>query len=143
MKYNLFKTAKKTAKENNLIEAVSRYYDGNNLFYDFSLFEELKMSDDEKQAIISDTMEHHAISWYSQPLPTICNLDRFTGFYGQITTAAHRVYKSDGRRIMVIIEIIAVNLEKQSRRDVWSEYKTEATYTAKRSGFIGEDYEIA
>ena len=44
MKYNLFKTAKKTAKENNLTAAVSKYHSGDYLYYDLSLLDNIGMN---------------------------------------------------------------------------------------------------
>lgn len=143
MKYRLFKTAGKTARENNLIIAKSRYYGGNDLYYDFALFDNLDICEAEKDAIKADLMEHHAITWYEQPMPTICQLDRFTGYYGQIATAPHRVYKQDGKRTMIIIEVTAICLEKQSRHDVWSDYKIVQKYNTRTVGTIEADYEIA
>ena len=143
MKYSLYKTAKKTAKENNLIPAVSKYYGGNDLFYDFSILDNAGLKEEEKAAIIAETMQHHAVSWYDQPLPLILKVDNFTYYCGQIKTAPHRVFKADGRRLMVIIEITAAQIEKQTRHDIWSELKTVETFTAKTAGHIDEDYEIA
>lgn len=143
MKYTLYKTAKKTAKENNLIPAVSKYYSGTDLFYDFSILDDTGLQPDEKDAIIAETMNHHAVSWYEQPLPLLMSTDNFTHYAGQIRTAPHRVYKKDGRRVMVIIEITAAKIEKQCRRDIWSEYQTTETYTARTAGHIDTiDYEI-
>lgn len=143
MKYNLFKTAKKTAKENNLTLAVSKYHTGDYLYYDLSLLDSLGLDPTDLETLKADIMNYHAVSWYDQPLPTICALNRFSGLCGQIKTAAHRVYRADGKRIMVIVEIIAAHIEKQSRRDIWSDYKIEATYEGKTAGYIEEDYEIA
>ena len=143
MKYNLYKTAKKTAKENNLTAAVSKYHAGDYLYYDLSLLDSLGLDPADLDALKADVMNYHAVSWYDQPLPTLCALDRFSGLYGQIKTAAHRVYRADGKRIMVIVEIIAAHIEKQSRKDVWSEYKTTAVYEGKTAGHIEEDYELA
>ena len=57
--YNLFKTAKKTARENNLTAAVSHYTATNNLYYDFSLLDTIQgLSADDREAIEKDTMNH-------------------------------------------------------------------------------------
>lgn len=129
--YNLFKTAKKTAKENGLTTAVSRYTATDNLYYDFSLLDTIQgLSADDREAIEADTMNHHAVSWYSQPMPTIILQDNFTHFIGQIQTAPHRIYKKDGRRIMVIIEITGVKIEKQRRTSVYNEFSTAEIYEA-------------
>ena len=143
MRYNLYKTAKKTAKVNGLTAAVSKYHTGDYLYYDLSLLDSLGLDPADLEALKADIMNYHAVSWYDQPLPTMCALDRFSGLYGQIKTAAHRVYRADGRRIMVIVEIIAAHIEKQSRRDVWSEYKMQEVYEGKVSGYIDGDYELA
>jgi hypothetical protein len=143
MKYRLFATKNKTAKENNLTPAKSKYYSGSDLFYDFSILDSLNINPADLDTIKADFMNHHAVSWYDQPLPLLLTTNNFTVYCGEIRTAAHRVYKSNGKRLMIIIEITAAKIEKQCRRDIWSEYKTEATYTARTHSNIEGDYEIA
>lgn len=128
--YKLAKTKEKIARDNNLTPAQSIHYTGNDLFYDFSLFDQIDMPGDEKEAAKRDLMEHHSLTWFNQPLPTLAMIDRFNHVVGQIKTAPHRVYKNDGSRLMVIIEITGINLQKQERHTIWDEFKTARTYEA-------------
>ena len=120
--YKLFPTKKKLARENNLTPAVSRYYDKDDLFYDFALLDEMVYQEDVKEMLKADLMEHHAVSWFEQPLPAMVQYDKFTRYDADFRTAPHRVYKADGRRVAVIIEITGVRIRKWTTHDIWSEY---------------------
>ena len=143
MKYNLYATKNKTVKENNLTPAKSKYYYEDYLFYDFAILDSLNINPAELEMIKNEIMEHHAVAWYEQPLPLFLTIDRHYGIYGDIRTAAHRVFKKNGKRQMVIIEITAAHIERQFHRDYWSEPTTEETYTARTHSTIESDYEIA
>lgn len=142
--YKLCKTKGKIARENHLTGAVSRYYSRDDLFYDFSLLDDISFDDPvEREMLQKDLMEHHAVSWFEQPLPTILKRDNFTYYAGLFRTAVHRVYNNaSGKRICVIVEVTAMQIERQTRKDVWSELQTERIYEA--SNYNSEvDYEVA
>ncbi len=138
--YKLAKTKGKFAKLNNLTPAESKYYSGNDLYYDFSLLDNIKFIDDDREIITKDFMEHHAVAWFEQPLPTIYPYGKWIDYTGQIRTAPHRVYKADGKRMCVVIEITGIKIERRTRKDVWSEYDiVEAVYEAKNGNY---EYDI-
>lgn len=143
--YQLAKTRQAMAKRNELVEAKSRYYSSNDLFYDFSLLDTIKWDGEIKEIVENDLMEHHAVSWYQRPMPTIIIYDRFTHFVGQVETAVHRVFKADGKRMMVIIEVTGFHIERQRRSNVYQKYlETDRVYEAN-SHNVGYDidfYEI-
>lgn len=142
--YRLSKTKTKIARENGLVPAESRYYSGNDLYYDFSLLDSIVFDDPTESEILKrDLMEHHAVSWFQQPLPTILKRDNFTYFTGQFQTVVHRIYnKVSGKRICVIVEVTGIRMERQTRNDVWSELKTEQIYEAESRNYDA-DYEVA
>ena len=141
--YKLFATKAKIARENNLTEAKSHYYSGNDLYYDFALFEKLEVPSDVKELIKTELMEHHAVSWFDQPLPVFVEVDRFTRYYGNIRTATHRVYKANGKRVCVIIEVTAIDFQKLERKAVWSKFiESETEYKVSVPNYEC-DYEVA
>lgn len=140
--YKLFKTKKKIAKENNLVPAKK----DPDIFYDFSLLDTINFKEDyEREMLQNDIIHYTEISWYSEPMPTIIIYDNFTCYVGQIRTAYRRIYNKSGKRIMVIVELTKVHIEKQTRPDVWTQImKTEYEYNAEvyRHGDQG-DVEVA
>lgn len=140
--YIMAKTKASIAKRNRLTAAESKYTSGDGIFYDFSLFDEVAFDDGDREQIEKDLMEHHTISWFERPMPTIILPDKFTSFVGQIETVPHRIFRSNGKRICVIIEVTSLKIERQERSDVWSEYKTVRTYEARNFN-TEKDFEVA
>lgn len=140
--YELARTKGQIAKKNQLTLAQSRYTAQDDLYYDFSLLESIQFKDNDREIIEKDLMEHHAVAWFEQPLPTIVIDGRFREYLGQIKTAPHRVYRSDGKRLCVIIEVVGIEINRRERTNVWDDYEEKITYTA--SNYNAEkDYEVA
>ena len=140
--YTIKKTLPATVKANHL-----RASDRDDIYYDVSLLEGISgLSEREKELIITDLIEHHSITWYNQPLP-ICILDgQFASFHGQIDTAYTKVYRSSGKRMMVIITVTAAEVVKSERSSVYQAYYQEThRYNTKSPFHKGEypDVEVA
>lgn len=135
-KYITKKTKKAMATVNNLY-----YSNHNDLYYDLDLFESIGLDQDIKQTIINDMIKHNCFAWYEQPLPGGIIYNDYINYYYDIKTVTHRVWKVDGRRQMVIIEIVAVNIKEYSRQSIYDqEYKeTGVEYDTKNYSY---DYDI-
>lgn len=143
--YELGKTAKTMAKRNGLI--LSPYNSPihqQNVYYDFSLLDNIQFENDyEREVIQDDLMKYHTVSWYQQPLPGGIQYDNFTTYYYHARTVAHKVYNDRlNKRMMVIIELVKIDIDRSSRRDVWSNFETECSYSAENNHAEGRDIEI-
>lgn len=128
--YVLKKTAKATANANNLIQCP--YGMNDYVYYDFSLLDTIQFDYDyEREMLEQDIMKHHSVSWFIQPLPTLIMWNNFTSYHGQVQTNVDRVFKSDGKRIMVIVEVCKLHITRDTRPNVYEQYyTTEREYIA-------------
>ena len=137
--YKLYATAKKTAKVNNLVSSKREA----NVYYDFSLLDKIDFHEDyEREMLENDIIKYTEITWFEQPLPTIIIYDDFTHYTGQVRTSWRRVFNRQGKRIMVIVEITKLHIEKQTRTSVYEHtMKTQYEYNAEvnRYGDQGDE----
>ena len=137
--YKLYPTKKKTAKVNNLRESKREA----DIYYDFSLLDTIIFREDyEREMLENDIIKYTEVTWFEQPLPTIIIHDNWTHYVGQVRTAWRRVFSRTGKRIMVIVEVTGLHIEKQTRPDSWTEYMTtQYEYNAKveRYGDQGDE----
>ena len=57
--------------------------------------------------------------------------DNYTNFIGKVKTAYRRVFKANGKRMMVIVEVTKIEIEKQKRHSIYDRYyETECVYKA-------------
>ena len=137
--YKLYATAKKTAKENNLVSSKREP----NVYYDFSLLDQIKFYEDyEREMLENDIIKYTEITWFEQPLPTIILYDNFTHYTGQVRTAWRRVFNRQGKRIMIIVEVTKLHIEKQTRTSIYEQtMKTQYEYDAEvyRYGNQGDE----
>ena len=119
--YNLFATAKKTAKENNLVQAYGKYTNPN-VYWDLGLLDSLKIPDEEKQMLIDDLIEHNSQSWFEQPLPSLAynNWINYSG--SQFKTHATKIFHTKGKRIMVIVKVIKYHIVKKKKDDYYDNF---------------------
>lgn len=118
--YKLFATAKKTAKENNLIQAYGKYnYSSDYVYWDLSLLNNLNIPDEEKQMLIDDLIHYNSMNWYDQPLPSLAFNDWISYAGSQFKTHATRIFNSKGKRIMVIVKVINYHIEKRKKNDYY------------------------
>lgn len=112
--YKLFKTAKKTAKENGLV------YADNKRIFDFSALDELEIPEDENQA-----MKETALKTVTANFNTAYCIQRFDNFHfidGYIDYSVYRTYDSHGKRLYCIFEAANVHHTSGNRKCVWDEY---------------------
>ena len=85
------------------------------------------------------------MSWFEQPLPVCTFVNNFVHYGGQIRVAQHKIYREDGRRICVIIEVTKIHLERLSRTSVYErEMKVDRVYDADNHHQIPSfDIEVA
>ena len=137
--YKLYATAKKTAKVNNLVPSKREP----NVYYDFSLLDSINFYEDyEREMLENDIITYTEATWFEQPMPTIILYDNFTHYVGQVRTAYRRVFNRQGKRIMVIVEVTKIHIEKQTRPDLWTQtMTTQYSYDAEiyRYGDQGDE----
>lgn len=122
--YKLFKTAKKTAKENGLVVEDGIVSKEKRVF-DFSLLDKINIPDIEKEVI-----QERAIKTVSASSRTAYHQHQFSNFYwcgGHVDYAIHRVYSIDGRRLYCIFQIVRIHHYNANRNTVWEDGKV-STY---------------
>lgn len=115
--YKLFKTAKKTAKENGLVFA------DNQRIFDFSSLDELNIPEEEKQI-----MKEVALKTVTTTFNTAYCIHRFDNFHfidGFIDYSVYRVYDNHGKRLYCIFEVGNIHHTSETRNCVWDEYDYE------------------
>lgn len=118
--YKLFKTARKTAKENGLV------YADNQRIFDFSALEELEIPEEEKQA-----MKEVALKTVTTTFNTAYCIHRFDNFHfidGFIDYSVCKVYDSHGKRLYCIFEAANIHHTAGSRNSVYDEYDNKTIY---------------
>lgn len=130
--YKLFKTAKKTAKENGLVLEDGTYLYKEKRIFDFSLLDKMDMPDIEKEVIRKCAIQ--TVSAGTRSAYHNCKFDNFYWCGGYADYAIHRVYSSDGRRLYCIFQIAKINHFNAHRDNVWedgviSTYDLEDCYT--------------
>lgn len=117
--YNLHKTAKKTATENNLIIADGIYNNKKRLF-DFTLLNDIIISDQEKEVIKADALKNvtaaDKTSFYTKVF------DNFTACNGNVLYYVHRVFSKDGRHLYNIFQLAKVEHITKERKSVYENY---------------------
>lgn len=118
--YKISKTAAKTAKENNLVIADS--YEKEKRLLDFSLLEDLEISDEEKEVIkkyAQSVSVAYKKSFYGE------SFDNFHTCNGTALYKPYKVYNnSTGKRLYVIYRLVAIKHYSSHRQSVYDEYKT-------------------
>ena len=141
--YTIFKTKKKTVKVNNLTESPRA-----DVFYDFSILDELKINNDILSKIKTQLMEYHTAgaSWVNQPLPFSIQNGEFQSYACDIATGFTKVFKATGERLMVIVTVTSASIEKWHRQSIYDRYyEHEQTYKIDSDFSKGEypDVEVA
>lgn len=131
--YKLFKTVKKTAKENNLIVAEDNIATTKTLF-DFSELEKLDIQEWEKDIIKSDALKN--VCSYNKESFYGAEYDKFTSCIGRALFIPHKVFEQkSGKHLYNIMQFVMINhthSERKSIYDLWentnTEYKTLYSY---------------
>jgi hypothetical protein len=132
--YKTFKTKKKTAKENNLIiSPVDDRY-----LYDFSLLDDLLVSDEEKEIIKRQLLKYtssvYDVDFYSG------DIDNFNTFCGKTLFYNHKVYSVDGRFLYRICQLAKIEHCQGKRKSVYDEY--DKTVYQIDSGYSEPSFDI-
>lgn len=138
-KYKLFKTAKKTAKENNLI--LSKDFFNNNVLFDFSLLDTCyNIPDNDKKAIINSALKNvyasNKIDYYGN------ELDNFYNYDGMSLYNAHRVYNTHGQRLYVIMELKNLRHRMNERKSIYENYRCTMIEASSGTCEPLNDYEL-
>lgn len=136
--YKLFKTAKKTAIENNLGFSQNRF--GKNVLVDFSALNEIVISETEKEIIKFDTLKSATDSSYDAFYGA--EIDNFTSCIGHVVLYRHNVYNTQGKRLYVIIQVAKVKHIHLERKNIFSEWEKTVTKYAVKYGEPPEYLEI-
>ena len=122
--YKLFKTVKKTAKENNLIIADNISHKNLKLLFDFSLLDRMNnISMEEKEAIKKKALKNVSPAFLS--LSYMTEFDNFSYCNGKALFYKHRVYTDNGCKylydILQLGKIIHSHYERKSIYDDFQE----------------------
>lgn len=138
--YNLFKTAKKTARENDLTIAENNIATATTLF-DFSELDNMDLPEWEKEVIKTDALK------------TVCAFNR-ESFYGAeyndfiscsgiATFIPHKVYdRASGRHLYNIMQLVSVYNNHTERKSIYDDWKTTKTEYRGLYGEPLDDLEI-
>lgn len=124
IKYNLFKTAKKTAKENNL-----QFVDGNRmtdqkLLFDFSNLDGLDIPDYEKEVIKEECMQHCACG--TSTAFVMYNKDNFETLHVIADFVYNGVFnEKTGKLLYRIFELKKIKYFHGERTTVYNQYFNE------------------
>lgn len=123
--YKLFKTTKKTAKENNLVIAENNLSTITTLF-DFSELENVSnLQEWEKEVIKSDALKnvcsYNNVSFYG------AEYDNFMNCMGRAVYVPHKVYSKEGKHLYNIMQFIGILHTHSERKSVYDEWKNTQT----------------
>ena len=140
--YALYSSKPKTVKVNNLVPAKRE----SGVYFDFSILDNIKFNEPwEREMIEEDIIKFNECCWYSQPMPTIIIHSALVHYTGQVRTAYTRVFRKNGNRMMVIVEVTKIHIERQRYKDHYSLPETEYAYDAESGYRFGDqgDEEVA
>lgn len=137
--YNLFKTVKKTAKENNLVIAENNIATAKTLF-DFSELDNIDIQEWEKEVIKTDALE--CVRAYNKESFYGAEYDTFTSCMGMTVYIPHRIYRKDGKHLYNIMQLVKITHTHSERKSVYSDW--ENTQTEYKSSYTErlDDIEI-
>lgn len=116
--YDLFKTAKKTAKENNLVIAENNLATTTTLF-DFSELDNVDLQDWEKEVIKADALKN--VCSYNKESFYGAEYDNFMSCIGRAVYTPHKVYSKEGKHLYNIMQFIGVVHTHSERKSIYDE----------------------
>ena len=148
--YKLYPNKPKTVRENHLVPAKRE--DG--IYYDFSILDSISFREPwERKMLEDDIIKYTELHWWDSPMPTLitnsstCYFDNpLIDYIGQVRTAFTRVFRQkSGKRMMVIVEVTKLHIERQRSRDWHSTPETEYAYDVETGYRFGDqgDEEVA
>lgn len=137
--YKIFRSASKTAKENNLVIADG-ISGGCKRLFDFSLLEGMEISEREKDIIKECALKYSMVS-NPESLYGKC-FNNFSSCSGRALYYVQRVYSIDGRRLYNIFHLGKIEHKSAMRKSVYEDFIV-TTYQeiSQYTGF--DDIEIA
>lgn len=137
--YKIFKTANKTARENNLVIVNQKFYDNKKKFlFDFSLLEHLELLDREKEGIKKDALKNVTpamrLSFYGK------EVDNFTYFNGKAQYHMQRVYSLEGKLRYYIFSLARIEHHHCERKNIYENYTDVLTNSS--NGYDEPVYDI-
>ena len=140
-KYELFKTASKTATANNLIISEKKTAKDTYRLFDFSELDTLYGVSTEEKEIIKKSALNHVCGafkedYYGKEIDSFIACEGISKFY------CHRVYSESGKLLYRIFQLVVLNHSHMERKDIYSNYNvTKYEMTCGWSTPIN-DYEI-
>lgn len=134
--YKVFKTVKKTAKENNLTIAT----DQKSLF-DFSLLETMNISDREKEYIKAHDVKYISGAFKESFYGT--EFDNFSSCSGKALYHVQKVFSISGKLLYRIFTLAKIEHNTQKRNNVWDNYTITTYRTSNGYEESDKDIEIA
>lgn len=123
--YKLFKTAKKTAKENNLAIAENNLSTTTTLF-DFSELDNINLQDWERELIKADALK--SVCSFSKESFYSGKYNEFESCIGWAVYVTHKVFvKESGKRLYNIMQLVKVFHTHSERNSVYEEWKNAQT----------------
>lgn len=119
--YKLFKTAKKTASENNLIIAERKTSKDTYRLFDFSELDALYVSDEEKEIIKKSALDHVCGAFnddfYGKEIDNFFVIDGVSKFY------CHRIFNESGKLLYRIFQLVALEHKQLKRKSVYEDFQ--------------------
>lgn len=120
--YDLFKTASKTAKANNLVIAEKKSSKDTYRLFDFSELDTLcGVSNEEKEIIKKSALDHVCSAfkedYYGKGIDNFTNCDGISKFY------CHRVYSESGKLLYRIFQLVALNHNHIERKSIYDKFQ--------------------
>jgi len=125
--YNAFKTANKTATVNGLEKGTNTRYA--TCLFDFSLLNDMVLSDIEKQGIKNSALKSVSASNKTDFYGSL--VDNFTAYDGIANYYCHPVYNTVGKHLYNIMELANVTHYSKSRKHSYDNNYDVITQTAK------------
>lgn len=120
--YDLFKTASKTAKANNLVIAEKKTAKDTYRLFDFSELDTLYgVSNEEKEIIKKSALDHVCSAfkedYYGKEIDNFTYCDGISKFY------CHRIYSESGKLLYRIFQLVALNHSHMERKSVYDDFQ--------------------
>lgn len=134
-----YKTAKKTAKENNWTMADGYAGSRTKRIFDFSLLDTMDVPAEDKECIIQNALRNvyaaNRLSLYSCP-------NTFDSCSGSAAYANQAVYDRTGKRLYNVLHLIGVTHTHGTRKTVYEEYDCVTTETKDNSLYDDIELEV-
>ena len=119
-KYEIYKTAKKTATENGLFLVDGIIYTKVKRLFDFSLLDGSAINENEIRVLKDNALKYVSASnksaYYGSELDAFTACDGIADFY------MHRIYSKDGKHLYDIFQLAKVNHRSMERKSIYDKF---------------------